>query len=429
MPSPRTERFTNGLTTVIIPVPGSHQVLISLALGVGSRFEHSEQAGISHLVEHMLFRGNTAFPDSAALFRAFEQTGEILNGTTGIEITEYYQTAHPALVEESLSYLAQFIRHPTFPDFEKERRIVLDELVYDYNDQGQLIRLDSLAAGQLWAGTPLAHGAAGTPETVSRITVANVIDHYRRHYHPANMVLAMAGRLDEEAAISAARRCLGEWDHAPAEGVPLCPGSTPSPHEGPATQLVHDPDNQFRLQMSFPATGYRHPDEIPLAMLGGILDDGPNSRLQQIVREQQALVYDIAAGYTSYWDAGQMDINTAVTPERLGSLLNSVLAILHRLCESGVEPEELEAAKRRYRFALEFGRDSLDAHLNRHGWPVLFDAVRDEPEERRIMEAVTTEQLNTLAGRIFTRERLNLVVVGPVDDRAAAIVQESIDRF
>ena len=429
MPLPLQERLANGLTTVVIPIPSSHQVLVSLMVRTGSRFEPAERAGISHFVEHVLFRGNEAYPESRALFEAFEETGDILNAQTGVETTEFYQVVHPGKLERFLSRLAEFVRRPIFSDVEKERRIILDEMLYDYNEQGHLVRLDTLAAESLWGENPLAQSVSGTRDTVAAITREDLRTHFQEQYFPANMVLTIAGRVDGDKALRAVQRAFGDWNHERTERAPLLPPTKLGPFSGPAIRTVSDADNQFRLLLSFPAVGYRDPEEIPMALMCGVLDGGPTTRLQRVIREELALVYQIGAGYTSYHDVGQVDVSTTVSPQRLIELLVELLRLLRSFREEGGHSLELDAAKRRYRHALEFGHDSLDTYVDRHGWPLLFDAVRSEEEERALMEAVTAERIGSVAAELLAPERLHLVLVGPIDEGMDQQVRDAVAEY
>jgi predicted Zn-dependent peptidase len=192
---------------------------------------------------------------------------------------------------------------------------------------------------------------------------------------------------------------------------------------------VHDADNQLRLQFSFPVEGYRSDREVPLAVLTSVLDDGPNSRLQKTIREELALVYFIGCGYTAYADAGQIDISTAVAPDRLEELLAALIPLLREFRDGGITEAELETARRRYRFDLEFSRDSLDAALDRYAWPLLFSEVRSEEAEWAQVQSLTVPGLSALAREAFSRGRLHVAAVGPVDDGVRRLLRSWLDRY
>jgi predicted Zn-dependent peptidase len=286
----------------------------------------------------------------------------------------------------------------------------------------------------LWPGHPLSQSVTGTRETVSAFTEEGVRAHYAALYQPGNMVLALAGQLEAPRALEWVRRHFGGWAPAggSANGGPALAAPPPLPmgrNGPPPLRVVPDADNQLRLQLSFPVAGYRSDDEVPLTLLASVLDDGPNSRLQKTIREELALVYYIGCGYTAYCDAGQIDITTAVAPDRLDALLGALFPLLRDLRERGVREAELEAVKRRYRFGLEFSRDSLDAAVDRFAWPLLFGEVREESEEWARVETTSAEALSALARRALARERLHLAVVGPVEDGTRRLLRSYLDQY
>ena len=433
--SSRTEHLANGLTAVVVEVPLTHQVLVSLLVRVGSRYEAPEEAGISHFLEHMLFRGNEAFPDSDALNRAFESVGGMLGAHTGVEATGFEFTAHPTRLAEGLEHLSRFLRNPTFADLEKERRILLDELAYDYNEQGLLVHLPALTSEMLWPEHPLGRLVGGLPSTVSSLDAPRLRTHFNRYYRPRNMVLAMAGKISTEEGLRLARGFFeareGDTDNT-APPPPVPPVAAPPPHRhgiGPHLKLVPDADNQFHLQLSFPAPGYNDPEEIPMTLLGRILDDGPTSRLQRILREEKALVYHLAGNHAGYWDAGSYDLATSVKAEGLEPLLRHLMAELAAFRDGGATPDELERARMRHLYELDFSRDSLTAILDRHAWPLLHSQYRSEEEERREMEAVTLEQIHQLTGKLLTPDSLHMALVGPLGMDTEKRVRAALEKF
>ncbi|HUJ77084.1 MAG TPA: pitrilysin family protein, partial [bacterium] len=217
------ETLANGLTAVAIERPAAHQVLVVLMVRTGSRFEDPAQAGISHFLEHMLFRGNGMHATSRELSLAFEQTGGMLNATTGVESTEFYFICHPERLDQGLEQLAGFVQGPTFPDLEKERQIIQDEILYDYNDHGDLVDLPTLAAQLLWPGHPLSQPITGTPPTLAALSLDALRRYHLQAYAPGSVVLALAGKLQPEQALGVVQRHFGAWPMRPpgSNGKPM----------------------------------------------------------------------------------------------------------------------------------------------------------------------------------------------------------------
>lgn len=427
MVSQRSERLPSGFTTVVLHMPGLHQVQLSLFVPVGSRYESPGECGTSHFVEHVLFRGNALHPDGDALNRAFEGVGGMLNAHTGVETTELEATVHPDHLDEALRALAAVVRTPAFAEVEKERRILLDELSYEYNEEGRLVSLSALASRSLWPAHPLGQSVGGVPETIAALTGAELRAHHGRYYRPGRMVLALAGAVQPDAALASVRRHFGDWQPEAGAAPPPAPRAPAPRAGGPHVTTVRDADNQFHLQLSYPAPGYNDEDEVAMGLLARILDDGPTSRLQREIREERALVYHIAAGHSGYWDTGTFDVVTSVRADRLDEVLTALPAVMADVRTRGPTADEVERARLRHLFEMDFDRDSPGARIGRYAWPLLYTTVRDEAAERAEVEALTRDDLAALAARLLHPDRLHAVLVGPVEagvrDRLMAALQ------
>jgi predicted Zn-dependent peptidase len=305
--------------------------------------------------------------------------------------------------------------------------------MYDYNEQGLLINLAALSSQLMWPEHPLGRSVAGVPATVNGLDAEHLRAHHARHYHPANMVLGMVGNVAPEEGFALARRHYGNWQ--PEGGAPSGAGERPAftkpggREGGPHLKLVPNPDNQFHFQLGFPAPGYNDREELAVILLARTLDDGPTSRLQRVLREEQALVYHVQAEYSSYWDTGAFEVSTSVTPDRLEPLLRCLLGELADYREHGPSADEVARARLRHLFELEFDRDSLSARMERYVWPHLHATVREEEDERAQLERVTPAHLQELAGRMFRRARAHLVLVGPLEADSEARVRGALEAF
>jgi predicted Zn-dependent peptidase len=166
-----------------------------------------------------------------------------------------------------------------------------------------------------------------------------------------------------------------------------------------------------------------------MALLASVLDDGPNSRLQRTVREELALVYFIGCSYQAFADAGQLDISSAVSLDKLEPFLAALFGILTDLREHGVGEQELDLAKRRFRFDLDFSRDSLDGLLDRYAWPHLFSQVRSEEAEWELVRQADPARLSKLAGEILAAGKLHVAAVGPVRGKVERVLREHLSRY
>jgi predicted Zn-dependent peptidase len=268
----------------------------------------------------------------------------------------------------------------------------------------------------------------GRTETVSTFSEADLRAHHAHHYSPGHMVLGLVGAVSPSEGCALAGRFFGDGS-GPARPLPDALVETAGGGRGPSTKLVPDADNQFHLQLSFPAPGYRGGEDIPLALLARLLDDGPTTLLQRRIREELGLAYHVGAEYTGYQDVGHFDVATSVKAERLPELLEALVDCLLEFRERGPGQDDLARAKHRYRLDLEFNRDSLEAQIERYAWPLLYSQPREVEEELRRVEALAPEDIHGRAVELFERSRLHLVLVGPLGREAESAVERALARW
>jgi len=406
----RVDTLANGLRLVSVPMPHLHVAELVCYLAVGGRNEPLAVTGISHFLEHMIFRGTAEYPNSAALERAFEAIGGAVNASTDSENTCFHSRVHPDFLREGLSLFASMLRRPRFLDLDVERRIILEEAREDYNEQGVLIDPDSLMAGLLWPGHPLGESLIGTPESLARIDLPSLDAYYRRWYGPENLVISACGRIDSERLKGWVEEQFGDWQGAasPAELPPPLPRDS-----GSETCWVFDSDSQVTLQLAFRLPGRRGIPSLPLRLLCRLLSGGGGARLPQRLREELGLTYAVEANCSLLDDTGYLAVELAVAPENLLQAVGELCTLLNQLREEAVGTEELQATVRSYLFDLDFSRDQTEAMAVRYGWGLQANYLRTLEQDCRELQQIDAACLQQLARDVFRRERLKLVVVGP----------------
>jgi len=214
MPEYYCDTLKNGLRVVSVPLPHHHGAEVLFYVGVGSRHEPPRQAGISHFLEHMLFKGTADYPSGLAMERAFEAVGGSANAATDTETTCFHSRIHPEHLEEGLRLFASMLRRPLFKDLEVERRVILEEALSDFSENGRQINPDNLIAGLLFPRHPLGRPTVGSRPCVARISLAQLQQHHASFYTPANAVLAVAGPIEHGRMLEAAQKCFGDWHGA-----------------------------------------------------------------------------------------------------------------------------------------------------------------------------------------------------------------------
>jgi predicted Zn-dependent peptidase len=281
----------NGLRCIHVPLPkGDNRFHISLMIKTGSRFEPVEKSGISHLLEHMMFRGSEAFPTFSLLSEAFEDFGGEWNAATGHEYTEFFYSGTQEHKENVFKLLADFFLRPKLLDLETERRIVLRELEGELNENGESTDTDYHVLRTVWPDTSMAMPIVGTESSLISITSDDLTKRINEQYFPANIVLVAVGSsLTEIKALT--KLSFSEFPKSRKKSKDI-DFSLPK-FTGPKCVFIENSDNEYDVQVSFVCEGTNSSWTPAYDMLSRILGDGFSSRLVKRIREELGLVYDI----------------------------------------------------------------------------------------------------------------------------------------
>ncbi len=408
----QTFTLANGLRVVSVPLPHLHSIELAVYLKVGARNDPPQRSGLSHFLEHMLFRGTADYPSSLAIETAFEELGGIVNAATDADSTCFYARLHPRHAEQGLAILASMLLRPTLEGMELERRIIGEEALEDINEEGVVTSPDLVMGGLLWPGHPLGGATVGSLEDIARITSADLTKHLHTWYRPNNAVVVLAGPHDPAAMAAAATRLLGAWEPQP---VPTFHPVPPRPADAPRLALVQDADSQVTVQLAFPSFSRNDPRTTSLKVLRRLLAGGGCSRLHLALREQLGLVYAVDSAIGAYDETGCITIDFATAPENLATVLAVTLHELQRVRAEAIPTAELERVRTAYLADLDYSRDSVAEMGARYGWGTLMEVVRSIDDEQRLVQAVAAADLQRLAGELFRPENRFLVVIGPVD--------------
>ncbi|MFO7577627.1 MAG: pitrilysin family protein [Pelovirga sp.] len=404
------DSLSNGVRLVTVPMPHQHSVELVCYVAVGGRCEALPEAGISHFLEHMLFRGTAEFRNSTELERAFEAIGGAVNASTDMETTCFHSRVHPACLARGIGLFASMLRRPRFNDIDTERRIILEEAREDFNEQGEQINPDNLMAELLWPGHPLGASLIGSPETLGRIGRAQLEGHYNDWYLPDNLVLCVCGPVCREEFRAAAEREFGDWQRRTVKPVVPARAMTQA---GPQSRWVHDSDSQIGLQLAFRLPGRRDPRTLAVRLLRRILAWGAGARLPLRLREELGLTYAVDANSLLLDDCGYLAIDLLVAPANLHAAMTEMLKVLVELREQPLPADELAAAIRTYLFDLDFSLDQSDSLAVRYGWGLQVDYLRTLEQDRRELQQLTPQLLQQVIRELICSRTLNLVVVGP----------------
>jgi len=423
MPEYYVDTLPNGLRLVTVPMPHLHAVELVCTMAVGGRCESTELSGISHFLEHMIFRGTAEYATSTELERAFEAIGGAVNASTDVETTCFHSRIHPDYLADGVALFASMLLRPRFDDIEIERRIVLEEAREDFNQEGVQINHDNLMGKLLWPDHPLGESLIGTPETLHGIDRFRLEDYYHRWYVPQNLVICACGPIVRSDFYRITELQFGDWLPGEPQSVLPVPVAL---DEQPESCWVHDSDSQIGVQLAFRLPGRRDERTLAIRLLRRILSTGGGARLSLRLREELGLTYAVEANCSLLDDTGYLAIDLSVAPENLQSAVAELLKILRQLREQPVPSDELAAVVKSYCFDLEFSQDQSEAMAVRYGWGVQADYVRTLEQDSRELQQLQPEALQQVACDFFRRQSMKLVVVGPWSDVDRQVVEKQL---
>jgi predicted Zn-dependent peptidase len=401
----------NGLRLVITPMPHASSVSVSVYVGAGARYEAVAEAGLSHFVEHLAFKGTTNRPRPQDISIEIDSIGGTMNAATDREYTVYYTKVTREFADRAVTIIADMLRNSLFvgEEIERERGVILEELaaVEDSPDEQSGLLLDTL----MWPGTPLGRDIAGTPESVGAISQDRLRGYFHQQYVPSASVVSIAGAVEEQAALEQVRAVFGDWEPgAPADW--LRAGEAP---RGARSGKIVKSTEQAHLSFGVRGLALDHPDRYASDVLSVILGEGMSSRLFQRLREELGLCYDIHSFASHLRDAGTFGIYAGVDPPKALEAVREIAQELRKV-RTPVSAAELERAQSLIRSRVLLRMEDSRAVSAWYGSQAILEQPRLTPAEAIAKaEAVTIEDVQRVAQTLVTDTGLQLAVVGPFE--------------
>jgi predicted Zn-dependent peptidase len=402
----------NGLRIVTGAMPHTRSACINIFVGAGSRYESEEEAGISHFIEHLCFKGTQRRATAKEIAETIDGVGGLLNGGTDKEFTVYWCKVARIHFPLALDLMVDMFRNSRFDaqDIERERGVIIEELNESMDSPQHRVNL--LIDEVIWPAQPLGRDTGGSKETVSVLSREMILGYLSRQYGPTNTVVTVAGDISHEEVLSRMSEALGEW----AVAIPHPPYPAENSQEEPRLRIERRDTEQAHLCLAVRGIPIDHPDRFNLGLLNVILGEGMSSRLYLEIRERRGLAYDIHSYVDHFLDSGAVTIYAGVDPKNVADTIAVILEELIRLKED-VPAIELTKAKE-----LTKGRLLLRMEDTRSvaGWvggqELLTGRIRTVDEVASIIDGITPEDLKRVATDLLITEKINLAVVGPVSD-------------
>jgi predicted Zn-dependent peptidase len=401
--------LSNGLRILTETMPHTRSVSISIYVGAGSRYETRDHAGVSHFVEHLLFKGTERRPTARELSEAIDSVGGLLNGGTDREVTVYYVKVARPHFELAADILLDMLRRPLFEpaEVEKERSVILEELrsVADSPAQQAEVLLDEI----VFPDQPLGWDVAGFESTVMSVSRDTALDYLHHQYVPNNIVVSVAGNVTHDEVVSQIAAQLDDWQ--PGEPTSWFPAVVCQ--QAPQLSLKSKRTEQAHISMALRGYSSRHPDRYAIDLYSILVGEGMSSRLFLELREKRGLCYDVHSYTSKYLDTGTFNVYAGVDTKKATDAVSAILDELGHTRE-GFPESELHKAKE-----LTKGRTLLRMEDTRNvsGWmgmqELLFGDVRSVDDVIEDVEKVTTADLQRIAQDVMREQQLSVAIVGP----------------
>jgi predicted Zn-dependent peptidase len=403
---------------------GRDSVAASILVRVGSRWETKRLAGVSHFLEHIVFKGTERFPTSRDVSQSIEGIGGVLNASTDKELTTFWAKVPGAHLELALRLLFDLAFAPRIAvdEVERERNVVIEELSMYLDQPGDLVQMifDEL----LWGDHPLARDPAGTKASLARIGAAELSTYRGAYYLPDRVVVVLSGGFDPEQALELVERCFDE--QGPAAVAPAgrhSDGGVPPPLPAePVAKVRRRRGEQVHILLGVRCSSYLDPERWSLDVLNTVLGEGMSSRLFLELRERQALAYDIHSFAARHRDSGAFGIYMATQPHQVDTAIRGALLEVGRMVRERLTPEEVARTKTQIEGRLRLQLESTSAMAEFLGHQAaLIGSVMSPAEVISAVRSVTAEQVQATAEGLFSGKGWRLAVVGPGPDAAAAL--------
>ena len=417
--SPSWQRLVlpSGARVILAPLPGRTSVSVSLLCGVGSRWEQRRLAGISHFLEHIVFKGTERYPDSRAVSESVEGVGGVLNASTDKELTAFWARVPRRHLELAIDVLTDLAFAPKIEadEVERERNVVLEELSTYLDQPSDLVQMDFDEL--IWKAHPLARDPAGSKASLARIGAPELAQYRNAFYRPERLVVVLSGGFDPSRAMRLLERRLEPALAKQSAAVPLGDdGGTPLPLPPEfEVKVRRRRGEQVHLLLGARCSSYLSSERWILDVLNTILGEGMSSRLFLELRERQALAYDVHSFTARHRDSGAFGIYIATQPERAVTAVRGAMAEVGRLAQEQLSALDLERTKDQIEGRMLLQTESAGALSEFLGHQeLLTEGILSPTEVVENVKAVTASQVQSLAGRLLHGGGWRVAAVGPL---------------
>ncbi|MBX6358195.1 MAG: insulinase family protein, partial [Micromonosporaceae bacterium] len=403
----------NGLRILTEAIPGMRSVSFGIWVAVGSRDESPQLGGVSHFLEHLLFKG-TRKRSALDISSAIEAVGGETNAFTTKEYTCYYARVLDADLPLAVDVVCDLVTGSVLDpaDVETERGVILEEIAM--HDDEPADEVHDLFTQSIYGDHPLGRLISGTPQTISPMTRRQILGFYRRRYRPPAIVVAAAGNLDHGDVVRWVREAFAAYD-TPAAPMGHRPAEPAVRVHGPRVTVKTKDSEQAHLVLGTPGLSRLDERRFALGVLNNVLGGGMSSRLFQEIREKRGLAYSVYSYTTQFADSGLFAVYAGCAPGKVDEVLELTRATLASFASGGITDDELTRGKGMLKGSLVLGLEDTGSRMSRLAkGELLYDELLSVDELLARVDAVDADQVNEVAADLLTRPA-SLAVIGPVD--------------
>ena len=400
----------NGVKIISQKIAHIRSVSMGVWVNVGARDENDEQNGLCHFIEHMIFKG-TSRRSAYQIAKEFDAIGGHNNAFTAMEHTCYHAKVLDSHMETMVEILTDIFLNSTFDpaEVERERPVIFQEIGMVEDAPEEYVHL--LAGTNFWGDHPLGRSILGTRENILNFDSRMIKSFFRRFYHPEHIVIAVCGNVDHERLVELVEPAFGSI--ANSQSLP----ERHSPRISPCMRIHNRTLEQVHICLSTLGLSVTDPGRFALSLLNTLLGGNMSSRLFQEIREQRGLAYSVYSFISSHADTGQFGVYTGVHPDNVQQTIDLIVQTMRRVCRTPISAAELQDAKEYTKGNLILATESVDNQMVRLAQNEIHfgDYIPLESVIEQI-EAVTPDEIQSLAETLFKVSQSSLTILGPVDE-------------
>ncbi|MDP4092009.1 MAG: pitrilysin family protein [Bacillota bacterium] len=399
----------NGVRIVCEKIPYMRSVSVGIWVATGSRNENTTNNGISHFIEHMLFKG-TRNRTAKEIAEIIDNIGGQINAFTGKECTCYYTKTLDTHIDIAIDILSDMFFNSKFSktDMDVERKVILEEIGM-YEDSPEELVHDILSE-TVWDGNPLGYPILGTKECLENVDREKIKNYIACNYTPQNTVIAVAGNYDDDVLLELLTKAFSSWKGKCTKGE-----TNENAEFMPNTRIKSKETEQVHICMGFKGIEHGNDELYTLLAVNNILGGGMSSRLFQKIREAKGLVYSIYSYPSSYKNAGLFTVYAGMKPEHVNQVLKMIIKEIKEIKKDGIKPEELAKSKEQLKGNYILGLESTSSRMNSIGKSELLLGKINTPEEILFkIEQINMERVNNVLEQVLDINNIGFTAVGNI---------------